>query len=223
MRHKARLGHVGWFLLTLLLASQVQSQQNEQSSRSPNPQSSQPAELGASQPLTSEEAYTALKELEDKGTLVFAMLGEKFSQMMGAKSSGPLTKENCFGWRLSDNKRVIGESPLGVNLTFGFGSAGKQFQIIGFIHTERDISIADTPVKAGTYAIYASLDEIALNSKERWSSFSELHFRLKQPLASSFFENKNDSNSRRYSLAVEKNSLWLLIGDNKLPVQFSKN
>lgn len=223
MKQRVRLACVGWFLLTLLIASQVQSQQKEQSSQSPNPQSSPAAEFGAAQALSPEEAYTALKELEDKGTLVLAMLGETGARMMEAKSSGPLPKENCFGWRLSDNKRLIGESPLGISLTFSFGSGPTQFQIIGFIHTERDISIAGTSVRTGTYAIYASRDEIALNSKERWSSFSELHFSLKQPLASSFFENENDSKSRRYSLAVEKNSLWLLIGDNKLPVDLSKN
>jgi hypothetical protein len=220
MREKAKTQRVSWFLLTLLVASALQSQPTV--GRGPSmPQSASTLKLEAPQPVPNEEAFAALKVLEDNGTLVLALLGERMSKLMAAKSSGPMAKENCFGWRLSEKARVVGESPAGVNLNFKFGSGDKEFQVLGFIHSEADISIGDKTVKAGTYSIYANRDELVLNSKEMWASFSELHFSLKQPLDSSFFAT-SDSKARRYSLAVDQDSLWLVVGDNRLSVRLSK-
>ncbi len=73
-----------------------------------------------------------------------------FPIIWGFGYTGPLAKENCFGWRLADDKRVIGESSggfYGVNSTSS-GTGKKDFQMIGFIHAETDLSIGGKPVKA---------------------------------------------------------------------------
>jgi hypothetical protein len=179
----------------------------------------------AAQPLQSEKALAVLKELQDSGKLVLAVAGE-MGRRMGFRYTGALAKENCFGWRVSGDRLVIGESSggfYGVNFT-GSDSGKKVFQMIGFIHSQTDMSIAGKPVKTGTYVLYAALDELALDNREMsLSSTADLHFALARSLDPNLFVNEKNGKSPRYKLIFENNSLWLVIGDNKLAVDFTKN
>src|SRR5712692_857210 len=110
MRQTVRLACVGWFLLTLLSASQVESQQKErapQIRKVPSPAGAAPMKA---QPLPADEALTLLKQLEEKGTLVLAVTGE-MGRRMGLRYTGTLTRENCFGWRLAGGERVVAKAP----------------------------------------------------------------------------------------------------------------
>jgi hypothetical protein len=188
-------------------------------------QNSQPPirTLALPQAVPADDALAVMKDLQEKGILVLALAGQ-MGRQMGFQFTGSFTKEHCFGWRFADVKQVIGESSgdyYGVKYNSS-ASGDKEFQMVGFLHLERGISIANKPVAPGTYVVYAGPDELVFDNKEKGFS-AEVHLPLPRRLDQSQFVNEKGGRSPRYSLELGKPGLLLAIGDNKLAVTAAKN
>jgi len=206
--------------LIVPLVTYAQTRRSETSARNSQPSVST---LVVPKAVPADDALAVMKDLQEKGTLVLALAGQ-MGRQMGFKFTGSFTKEHCFGWRFADDKRVIGESSgdyYGVKYTAS-ESGDKDFQMIGFLHLERGISIANKPVAPGTYVVYAGPDEMVLDNKEKGFS-AEVHLTLPRRLDQTQFVNEKGGRSPRYSLELGKPGLLLAIGDNKLAVTAAKN
>jgi hypothetical protein len=218
-------GYLLWVLLLaacfmLPVVTHAQVRRTQTPSRNTQPPASR---LATPKAVPPDDALAVMKDLQEKGTLVLALAGQ-MGRQMGFQFTGSFTKEHCFGWRFADDKRVIGESSgeyYGVKYTSS-ASGDKEFQMVGFLHLERGISIANKPIAPGTYVVYAGLDELVFDNKDKGFS-AEVHLSLPRRLDQSQFVNEKGGRSPQYSLELGKSGLLLSIGDNRLTVTAAKD
>lgn len=185
-----------------------------QAQKAPPPASSHaPAKAAAAsaEEVPQAEAFAAMKELNDKKKLMSTMFGE--GEYRGLK------QENCHGWRFPGGARLLWESAgwyYGLSLsTHPKEGMEKTYENIGIIYAEADFRIGSKPFHKGPYMVYASPEELRVETEEGEKA-SET-FPLEHKLDPAEFD-KAAKKAPRFTFVQEGNRLLLKVGENSLAV-----
>jgi len=178
------------------------------------------------QSLTQAESFEFLKSL-NKAKKIFP---ESYLLPLKEYKKGVLKPENCFGVRLANGLRLVGESRGADYGVRGYmidkdGNNYDFFVSIGVLHAEFPFAFEDQLLPAGPYVVEAHQDALALvgdqESKTHYDSFGRKQVPdevkkkspLKTPLPEALLAEKAKE-IPRFSLAVEKGAIVLTLHGN---------
>jgi hypothetical protein len=178
------------------------------------------------QPLPQAESFEFLKSLNEAGKIFHESYFFPLSDLIKKVALKP---ENCFGVRLANGLRLVGESSGG-----GYGVHGtvtdkdgkkEALVLIGVLHAEFPFAIEEQPLPAGPYMVLAYQDALELvgqhESKTYYDSFRRKQIPegvtkklpLKVVLPEALLAEKA-TEIPRFSLAVEKGAIVLALHGN---------
>jgi hypothetical protein len=172
------------------------------------------------QPLSQAESFEFLASL-NRAEKIFP---ESYPLPLRGYMEGDLKAENCFGVRLANGLRLVGESS---GSTYGVREHGEQVPsvLIGVLHPEFPFAIDDQPLPAGPYIVQVGQDALELRgnheSKTHYDSIRgklvpdqvTKMFPLKVTLPEALLAEKAKE-IPRFSLAVEKGAIVLTLHGN---------
>jgi hypothetical protein len=182
--------------------------------------------VGQPQPLSQAESFEFLKSLNGAKKI----FPESYMLPLTEYKKGVLKPENCFGVRLANGLRLVGESSGSDYGTHGYttdkdGKRQDIFVLIGVLYAEFPFDIEDQPLPAGPYVVEAHQHALELignhESKTHYDSFrgkqvpDEVKKKspLKTPLPEALLAEKAKE-IPRFSLAVEKGAIVLALHGN---------
>lgn len=207
MLKNAKLTVLVFFIMPLLLtAAYAQSQSAD-----------------SQQAMAQAEAFQILQGLNEKSEL----FPESMMGMGGEYLS--LAPENCFGLEAVQDWKLAGESAGRNNYGIEFQYAGDPSPTVqvGFLHSNAPFLISDKPMAAGAYAVLANTETFQLTGNSgtsHWERDREVpdtrteQIVLSSKLDPSLFESDSPE-WPRFSFIQESGDVFIVFGENKLPVK----
>ncbi|MDD5542355.1 MAG: hypothetical protein PHX83_04205 [Acidobacteriia bacterium] len=178
---------------------------------------------GPPETLSQEDSFRLITSLNEAEKLFPESYIFPFTKMKHVSA------ETCFGVRLANGARLVGESS---GKTYGFhGSFTKadgtkgSFTLIGILHSEFPFSIQDKQFPAGPYILHAYEDALELTGNDESEKHFDYNRRKNVPKArdekfdlktriSNTLLSKEAKEIPRFSLAVKNDEIWLELNGN---------
>ena len=169
-------------------------------------------------PLSQQEAFDFLQQLNNEGKMVPPIYGTAIYKK--------LSKNNCFGIRLNNGKRIIGEcagKDYGHYLTSTTIPIKTTALQIGFLYSEIALVHSDQFIPKGSYEVYAGPNKLTLMTGRQGSQnipeIQTYEITLNSPLPQSMLESKT---SPRYTLIrQDEYTIAIELGTNQIPFMLS--